>query len=402
MATLPRTETVGNVPIRESSLGSPMSGDDGAGPSGRPLNVGIVGGGISGLYTALYLQSKGHRVHVFEATERIGGRVYTHYFTPDRNQYYEAGAMRVPDHKFQKIFFDLVDYVNDHVSAEKKITLIDYRLTAEGNLVYINGIRPQAAASSTTPADVEWPGIPEQYWNRTAHELLTEAVGELIARLENADNFEDEFWEIVREYDNSTFRAYCLVVKRWNNALVDFVETMMSQTNQFSLSVPELVMQTMDFNVRQWRTIRDGMSRLPEAMVDLVGLNNITFGARVTGITVFGERDDKASITTVGYNGTAEAVFDRVVLAIPPAALRMIVDRPRWRPEKEMAIRALHFEPLYKMGLRFKARFWEQVTPASLGGQSTTDLPIRWIVYPSNRDDIDDPNAPGALLVYSW
>ncbi|KXX80989.1 putative L-amino-acid oxidase YobN [Madurella mycetomatis] len=363
MATSPQTGDVGDVPLRPSETqGS--------------LNVGIVGGGIAGLYTALYLQSKGHRVHIFEGTERIGGRVHTHYFTPENNQYYEAGAMRVPFHKFQEIFFQLVDYVNDRVPVEKQVELIDYRLAADGNLVYINGIRPQGAASNTTPAAVDWPGIPEGYQHRTAHQLLTEAVDDLIHELKVALNFESAFWDIVMRYDQYTFRAYCINVKGWNNALVDFVETMMSQTNQFNLSVPELVMQTLDFNVVQWKTIHDGMSRLPEAMAHLVGLDNITFGARVTG-----------------------AAFDRVVLAIPPAALRMVVDRPRWKPGKEMAIRALHFEPLYKMGLRFKTRFWEHGTPASRGGQSTTDLPIRWIVYPSNGVGED---GPGVLLVYSW
>jgi len=50
--------------------------------------------------------------------------------------------------------------------------------------------------------------------------------------------------------------------------------------------------------------------------------------------------------------------------------------------------------------LRFKTRFWERVGPLPCrGGQSTTDLPIRWIVYPSNGIGDD---GPGVLLVYSW
>jgi hypothetical protein len=60
----------------------------------------------------------------------------------------------------------------------------------------------------------------------------------------------------------------------------------------------------------------------------------------------------------------------------------------------------MHFESLFKMGLRFKTRFWERVGSVSCrGGQSTTDLPIRWIVYPSNGIGDD---GPGVLLVYSW
>ena len=157
-------------------------------------------------------------------------------------------------------------------------------------------------------------------------------------------------------------------------------------------------MQNMDFDETDWKTIDRGMSRLPQAMAYLVGYTNITFGARVTGLEV--TNDDRVRITASGYNGSVSATFDRVVLAIPPAALRMITDRPRWSIEKEVAIRSMHFEALYKMGLRFKTRFWERVTPnTSDGGQSTTDLPIRWIVFPSNGIKED---GPGVLLVYAW
>ena len=63
--------------------------------SKRPLNVGIVGGGIGGLYAARLLQLEGHQVHILEGSDRIGGRIRTHYFTHEADQYYEAGAMRV-------------------------------------------------------------------------------------------------------------------------------------------------------------------------------------------------------------------------------------------------------------------------------------------------------------------
>ena len=67
---------------------------------------------------------------------------------------------------------------------------------------------------------------------------------------------------------------------------------------------------------------------------------------------------------------------------------------------KEQSIRGVHFEPLYKMGLHFRTRFWERsaATPM-LGGQSTTDLRFRWIVFPSN--DIGSDGS-GVLLLYSW
>ncbi|KAI1129217.1 hypothetical protein F5Y10DRAFT_291301 [Nemania abortiva] len=337
------------------------------------LNVGIVGGGIAGLYTALLLQREGCHVRIFEGTDRIGGRVHTHYFTTEDNQYYEAGAMRIPNSDFHKIVFDLVQHINSRIPEDEMINLIQYILNAPGNELYINGMKPQLAALSSTPASVGW-DVPDEYKNKTARELLDSAIGAFINDLKQ--DFDTAFKDIV----------------------IDFIETVTSQTNQFSLSVPELVMQNMDFDETDWKTIEGGMSRLPQAMASLVRHCNITFGARVTGLEE--TEDQRVRVTASGYNGSVSAVYDRVVLAIPPAALRMLVNRPRWSVEKEVAIRSIHFEALYKMGLRFKTRFWERVRPnASEGGQSTTDLPIRWIVYPSNAIGDD---GPGVLLIYAW
>ncbi|MBA7492512.1 hypothetical protein ES702_03062 [subsurface metagenome] len=79
-------------------------------PSTKPLadandlSVAIVGGGISGLYTAWICQYLGIKWHIYEANpERLGGRLYTYWFdessaseNPMRHDYYDIGAMRYP------------------------------------------------------------------------------------------------------------------------------------------------------------------------------------------------------------------------------------------------------------------------------------------------------------------
>ncbi|WP_435579675.1 FAD-dependent oxidoreductase [Gilvibacter sp.] len=65
--------------------------------------VGIVGGGFAGMYAGLILQSLGLEFEIFEASDRVGGRIDTWYSknydpnNPDQACLYgEVGGMRVP------------------------------------------------------------------------------------------------------------------------------------------------------------------------------------------------------------------------------------------------------------------------------------------------------------------
>lgn len=52
---------------------------------------------MAGLYTAMILKPLDISYEILEASNRIGGRVFTHRFSDDPGDYYDAGAMRFPD-----------------------------------------------------------------------------------------------------------------------------------------------------------------------------------------------------------------------------------------------------------------------------------------------------------------
>lgn len=66
------------------------------GQQARPsVDVAIVGGGISGLFCAMRLQAAGHDVAVFEASDRLGGRVMSVLLPGFSDHAAEIGAMRL-------------------------------------------------------------------------------------------------------------------------------------------------------------------------------------------------------------------------------------------------------------------------------------------------------------------
>jgi monoamine oxidase len=104
-----------------------------------PPSVGIVGGGMAGLYSALLLQKHipGVEVKIFEADNRVGGRVYTHKFSSEPYQYYDTGAMRVPDTESHKPVFTLIDHLNKEFPNDPITILESSSILAPRGTVYI-------------------------------------------------------------------------------------------------------------------------------------------------------------------------------------------------------------------------------------------------------------------------
>lgn len=235
--------------------------------------------------------------------------------------------------------------------------------------------------------------LPKRFHNESAHEILLEVMHPWIELLRN--DFERGFQEIQR-YDDMTFRQYLRNIALLPDQVIDYVEVVMSQTNQYDLSFTDLMMQTLHFNTPQWATIKGGLSRIIEEAAGLLGSSAV----RNAPVNEIVELPDGR--VRLGIQGLVphHRTFDKVILAIPPAAVQSIQARPKWPYLKEQAIRSIHEGPLYKMGMHFRTRFWEHTGPndATAGGQSQTDLRVRWIVYPSN--DIGSPGS-GCLIMYS-
>lgn len=356
------------------------------------MDIGIVGAGVSGLYTALLLQREGHRVTLYEASSRTGGRVYTHRFrglNQNENVYFEAGAMRIPRSKLHSSVYQFIRYLNTHSRQEDKIELIPYILEHQNSVAYV---RNQKVHVDDEDLAAEL-GLPDEYHGKSARQLLGDVVAPWLSLLHK--DFHAGFSQLLR-FDEVSFRTYLRFVVGWPHEVVEFVELMNSQTNQYDLSFTDLMMQNLDFHTKDWTTIQGGMSRLTESASNMVGLDNIHINARVDQIVENGD-----GTITLKTSGPVEhdRTFDKIVLAIPPAALQNIRVRPTWSFMKEPAIRSTHYEPLYKIGLHFRTRFWENLPEPCLGGQSITDLRFRWIVFPSN--DIGS-HGSGVLLLYCW
>lgn len=250
------------------------------------MHVGIVGGGISGLYSALVLRREGHHVTIFESNNRIGGRIYTHHFEPNNSRtggsgkdgsqrgtpekatkYFEAGAMRIPRSSLHHQVYDLIRYLNSKSAPEDKVELIPYILEHPNNATFVQDRK-------TNVGDTTWGKefcLPPLFHGKSARTLLLEVVRPWLELLRK--DFDTGFREVLR-YDELSFRMYLRAVVGWPHEVCEFVELMASQTNQYDLrcvdcpstqsvasdasvgSFTEIIMQNLDFDTKEWVTVR--------------------------------------------------------------------------------------------------------------------------------------------------
>jgi monoamine oxidase len=107
------------------------------------FNIGIVGGGMAGLYAGMICIDLGLDFNILEASGRPGGRVWTHRFSDAPGDYYDVGAMRFPDTAIMKRTFDLFDklgFEKDESQNPKQGNLIPYHFSGPNNPFYYNNI----------------------------------------------------------------------------------------------------------------------------------------------------------------------------------------------------------------------------------------------------------------------
>jgi monoamine oxidase len=133
-----------------------------------PKAIGIVGAGISGLLAALLLSEAGHRVTLFEASDRIGGRIKTVREGFCEGNYAEVGAMRIPS--FYKLALALI-----HRFKLPTNTFINNN--PEGNdWVFVNGVLQRRSEYEGTKGSLLKYPLVDTEKGMTADDLLNQAL----------------------------------------------------------------------------------------------------------------------------------------------------------------------------------------------------------------------------------
>ncbi|RYP71975.1 hypothetical protein DL770_008037 [Monosporascus sp. CRB-9-2] len=140
-------------------------------------------------------------------------------------------------------------------------------------------------------------------------------------------NFERGFAEVLR-YDEMTFRHYLRTVVLWPHDVIDFVELVMDQANQYDQSFTDLMMQTLHFNTPgKPLALKGGLSRITSSAANALGQENILRNAPVREICPTAERKIEL---VAGDIVPRKRTFGKIILAMPPALIRNIRIKLHW------------------------------------------------------------------------
>lgn len=348
-----------------------------AADTGPRLQIYILGAGIAGLAAAWVLRGLGHTVTIFEASERIGGRIYTYRFGAESDGLYgELGAMRIPgSHDYTRYFI-----------TQMQLTLRNF-ITALANQNAFLDLRGRVSRIADGQKQI-YPLYQLSDWERTQYPgaaIFGQHLESLIGLMTPAEQIAlfagDTSTPLLRYLDSLTLGDFLLQ----RGQAADSAELMGSFTSLdgwLDKAVTMFLRDTMVDTSTGLQEIVGGMDLLPRRLADTM-TDCITTNAVVEGV----DATPGGGVTVTVRSGTEvdQIVSNHVLTTIPFTVMRRMA-LTGFSDDKMTSIRNLNYASATKVLLNVSDRFWE-TEYGIFGGASISDRMTRQTYYPSDHAD---------------
>jgi len=351
-------------------------------------DVAIIGGGVSGLYSALRLQEsdKHLKVAVFESDDHVGGRLVSIPVPLTDNRIItEFGGMRFPD-KF---------YYTSKLVNELKLEKIEFPVDKDVNPFYVRGRNGKLESLKNPKRVKKIFNMPNVSSCDIKHGLFIPLLAhlgwkndppvdrlgrqELRAFLKTVRLDEDGelstsagIGELVSEMSihQLWLKVYGLEALKYQVAITGYF----SPWGDWN-AIDAIVDNLSDFgeDVKYFR-LKHGYQSLVQTMKDqFCALGGKVFLGKK--LISFSKRGNKAFY--LDFGGDNPVVASNLILAMPQKCLSDIESASLAEPEVQRMIRSVKPKPFFKLFLCYERVWWDE----SLEGRSITTLPIRQCYY---------------------
>src|SRR5207302_2287038 len=351
--------------VGAAAFGGPIT----AFASQGPPRIAIVGGGIAGLNAALTLHDAGYASTVYEASNRVGGRMYSDTTSWNGQVSEHCGELIDTGHKtIQQLAKRFGFGLTDLLSAQPN--------QSTDTFYFLGGYYPNAQANSDfkpvynqVHSDASAAGYPTLYNSSTARGRQLDQMS-LYDYIETyvAGGHASPMGRLLDVAYNTEYGNETTVQSSLN---LIYLLAYQPQPGQFRI-----------FGASDERYhVTGGNEQVPRAMAACLQDNgsSVNLDTSLTGIVL--NRDGSYTLSFSSGNQKSSAVADRVVLALPFSVLRTILSsgssytRAGFDGLKQTAIQQLGYGTNSKLHMQFSGRLWNQTGPWGIStGYSFSDL----------------------------
>jgi monoamine oxidase len=375
------------------------------------IDIAIVGGGVSGVYSAWRLQHAypKRKIVVFEGSEEIGGRLLSVRPPDVPNMVAELGGMRILP-AVQPLISKLIDTLNSELPPAQQITRYPFPVDEPQNIAYLRGAYLRLSDFTTAPDKVPY-HLTFLERGGTAGSIIVNAIEQIVPgitdpglndrqRRERAQQasfagrplYQQGFWNVLlRVISGEAYQlgtaagGYNSTLSNWNAA--DVIPWYLS-----------------DFGVKpEYLGIKEGFQQVPKSLAHLFRAagGEIRLGQKLDGF----DWADGAFVLRIGDQALRAA---SVILAMPRRSLDLLAPTspPLQDQQTSALIASVTPQPLLKVFTTYTNPWWRASGYARAdgtfvpveAGRSVTDLPVRQTYYWPREDGTPAVDGPSMLM----
>jgi monoamine oxidase len=366
----------------------------------QTLDVAVVGGGVSGIYSAwrLLTEGKAKQISVFEASDHIGGRLLSIPPPKISDMVAELGGMRILP-AVQPLIWTLIQVLNKQSGPKDEIALYNFPVDQDENISYLRGVYLRLFDFVQHPAKVPY-RLTFQEFGQTSGQILVNAINQIVPGITASGLTEEQRREMAQ---NAKFAGAPLYKQGFWNVLSRIIsgeayqfgvdsggyQTTLSNWNAAD-AIPWFL---ADFGIDPiYKGFSNGFQQVPltiESRFRKAG-GHVELNQPLQGFAW----DEKKKLFKLQFKNGNSADAKAVILAMPRRSLELLAPGSQLLDDIPHLIKSVTPRPLFKLFTTYQSPWWRMagtnMKDPKTGktkyvplqkGRTTTDLPLRQTYY---------------------
>jgi monoamine oxidase len=373
------------------------------------IDIAIVGGGVSGVYSAWKLKMRypDKKIVVFEGSDHIGGRLLSVKPPEIPSMVAELGGMRILENN-QKLIVNLIAELNAELPDDAQIELYDFPVDQPQNIAYLRGEHLRLADFTTKPDKVPY-HLSFLEKGNSSGTIVVNAIEQLVPGITNPDLTEQERLQMTQ---TATFEGVPLYKLGFWNLLYRVIS---GEAYQFSMdsggynstmvnwnAADAIPWYLSDFGITpKYKGFTNGFQQVPITVANFFQ----KLGGEIRLNSKLDAFDWNGSNFDLQINGKA-LTASQLILAMPRRSLDLLAPTCPKLQEIQPLIGSVTPRPLFKVFTTYASPWWRvagftdatgKFVPLE-SGRTVTDLPVRQTYYWPNSDGSPAKSGTSMLL----